>query len=114
MNHEHKDNDNKKENEKEEFPGYPQYPASEDVYSQEGLIVDEIDPDDITRLKAPNEDPDAPNEKNFLNDMTGEDLDIPGNEADESNLGGGIEDEENNYYSLGGDDNNALEENIGD
>jgi len=108
------DKKNKSEDkEKEEFPGYPLYPASEDVFNQ-GLIVEYIDPDDITKVKAPNEDPDDPNEKNFLHDMTGEDLEIPGNEADESNIGGGIEDEENNYYSLGGDDHNDLEESKGD
>ncbi len=95
-------NDNKKKSEdkeKQEFPGYPLYPASEDVFNR-GLIVEDIDPDDITKLKAPNEDPDAPNEKNYFNDITGGDLDIPGDETDELSSGGGIEDEENSFSPM--------------
>lgn len=77
------------------------YPASEDVYSQDE-IDSSVDPDDPTRRKARNEAPDAPNEKDFQDDMTGEDLDIPGNGEDEHSRANGDEDEENNYYSLGG------------
>ena len=40
----------------------------------------------------------------------GEDLDIPGAELDDVNEEIGEEDEENNYYSLGGDDHDDLEE----
>ena len=36
-------------------------------------------------------------------DVSGSDLDIPGAEADDDNEEIGEEDEENNYYSLGGD-----------
>lgn len=36
-------------------------------------------------------------------DRTDEDLDIPGTELDDENENIGTEDEENNYYSLGGD-----------
>ena len=36
-------------------------------------------------------------------DHTGDDLDIPGAELDDENEKTGNEDEENNYYSLGGD-----------
>jgi hypothetical protein len=36
-------------------------------------------------------------------DVAGEDLDVPGSEADDQNEEIGEEDEENNYYSLGGD-----------
>lgn len=45
--------------------------------------------------------------------MTGEDLDVPGSEADEAKGNSGNEDEENNYYSLGGDDHKDLEEDKG-
>ena len=40
----------------------------------------------------------------------GEDLDIPGAELDDANEDIGEEDEENNYYSLGGDRHEDLEE----
>jgi hypothetical protein len=42
--------------------------------------------------------------------VTGEDLDIPGAELDNLNEEIGEEDEENNYYSLGGDRHENLEE----
>ena len=45
--------------------------------------------------------------------MTGEDLDVPGSKADEAKANSGSEDEENNYYSLGGDNHNDLEEDKG-
>jgi hypothetical protein len=40
-----------------------------------------------------------------------DDLDVPGSELDDNNEQIGEEDEENNYYSLGGDDKENLEEN---
>jgi len=43
-------------------------------------------------------------------DFTGNDLDIPGTELDDESESVGSEDEENNSYSLGGDDHNDLEE----
>ena len=46
--------------------------------------------------------------------MTGEDLDIPGAELDDNQEEIGSEDEENNYYSLGGDNHEDLSENKGD
>ena len=50
------------------------------------------------------------NEKDFEDDLSGGDLDIPGAELDDSNEEIGEEDEENNYYSLGGDNHDDLEE----
>jgi hypothetical protein len=44
----------------------------------------------------------------------GGDLDIPGAELDDVNEEIGEEDEENNYYSLGGDDHEDLETDLGD
>ena len=38
-------------------------------------------------------------------------LDVPGSELDDADEVIGEEDEENNYYSLGGDDHSDLEEN---
>lgn len=46
-----------------------------------------------------------------LLDQTGDELDIPGTELDDANESIGEEDEENNYYSLGGDNHENLEEN---
>jgi hypothetical protein len=42
--------------------------------------------------------------------VTGDDLDVPGSEDDDANEDIGEEDEENNYYSLGGDAHDDLEE----
>jgi hypothetical protein len=50
----------------------------------------------------------------FADDMTGEDLDIPGSSTDNANENIGEEDEENNYYSLGGDLHESQEENKGE
>ena len=43
-------------------------------------------------------------------DLDGPDLDVPGSELDDKDEAIGEEDEENNYYSLGGDEHNDLEE----
>jgi hypothetical protein len=45
-----------------------------------------------------------------LLDQAGDELDIPGSELDDANESIGEEDEENNYYSLGGDNHENLEE----
>ena len=42
--------------------------------------------------------------------MTGSNLNVPGSELDNELEITGSEDEQNNYYSLGGDDPNDLEE----
>jgi len=102
----------KKTNEEKQFPGYPLYPADEDIYTHnkkaDGLNIDEADD------SAPGMKPWERNEKDFNEDPTGEDLDIPGSELDDDMEEIGSEDEENNYYSLGGDDHNDLEEDGGD
>jgi hypothetical protein len=41
---------------------------------------------------------------------TGADLDVPGSELDNQQENVGSEDEENNYYSIGGDNHNNLDE----
>ena len=92
-------------------PDYLLYPPSEDIYCQSKNESD-IDPEDITRLKEAN-DEDAigiNNEKDFTEDVSGNDLDIPGSELDDEQENIGSEDEENNHYSLGGDNHNDLEE----
>ncbi len=95
-----------------EFPGYPRYPASEDIYSK-GKKEMSLNPSDLSKRKAPNEEKGTRNEKEFDEDMTGEDLDVPGSELDDQQESVGSEDEENNYYSIGGDNHNDLEEDNG-
>jgi len=53
------------------------------------------------------------NEKTSFNALSGSDLDVPGAEEDDQNEDIGEEDEENNPYSLGGDDNSTNEERSG-
>ncbi len=103
----------KKENEQvDQFPGYPQYPANEDIYNKFDKEFD-IDPEDISKKKNSIKIDNTAklNVKDFNEDQTGEDLDVPGSELDEEQENSGSEDEENNYYSLGGDDHNDLDEN---
>ncbi len=95
-----------------DYPGYPHYPPSEDIYNNEKEV--ELNPDDLTKKKKTEIPPESGNEKRFSEDMTGEDLDVPGSKADEAQPNEGSEDEENNYYSLGGDDHNDLEEDQGE
>jgi hypothetical protein len=94
--------------EKNNFSGYQTYPANEDIYSKCKEEKD-INPEDISQIKEIN-DNNGNNEKDFNDDVSGSDLDIPGNELDDGLKKDGFEDEENDYYSLGGDDHNDLEE----
>jgi hypothetical protein len=104
-------NERKDTSENEEFPGYPQYPPSEDIYRQ-GHKEADINPEDITKLK-PAEETGRLNEKGFDDDVSGSDLDIPGAELDDDLEDIGSEDEENNHYSIGGDNHNDLDEDNG-
>ena len=83
-----------------EFPGYPLYPVNEDIYSRYKEEED-IDPENLKTKSS--------NDSDF-EDISGDDLDVPGSELDDEEENIGSEDEENNYYSLGGDDHNDLEE----
>lgn len=88
------------------------YPPSEDIYNQ-GKKVMNLNPEDLSENKAPNEEKGSWNEKNFEDDRSGGDLDVPGSELDDQQENSGSEDEENNYYSLGGDNHNDLDEDKG-
>ena len=91
--------------------GYPPYPPGEDIYGK--CQKDrKIDPEDPTNTKEPlsNYKTGKYNEKDFDDDVTGDDLDVPGSEPVDGLEIIGREDEENNYYSLGGDDHNDLDE----
>src|SRR3989338_1908605 len=104
-------NEMKQKDTKKNFPGYPENPVSEDVYSN-WKEERALDPEDLTKRKSPNEVPGTLNEKDFQDDMSGADLDIPGSELDDQQESVGSEDEENNFYSIGGGGHNDLEEDL--
>ena len=97
---------------KNKLPDSLLYPPEEDIYRKFHKECD-IDPEDISKKKAPIEINKISelNQKEFEEDMSGADLDIPGLDFDDEYLSTGDEDEENSHYSIGGDDHNNLEEN---
>lgn len=99
--------------EDQNLEGYPHYPSSEDIYRQEEKLQD-VSSNDISKMKTTNPPADSWNELDFEEDVSGEDLDVPGSELDDMQESIGSEDEENNYYSLGGDNHDDLEEDTGD
>ena len=103
------------EKDKNAIPDSLLYPANEDIYSQFKKESD-IDPEDVSKNKVPVEinNTTEMNEKDFSDDVSGADLDVPGSELDDEQEKLGSEDEENNYYSIGGDNHNDLEESKGD
>lgn len=87
-----KKNFNKKDDkvpEDDQLPGYPLYPANEDIFNKE------------------KEETYDESEASSLDNG----LDVPGSELDDDDELIGEEDEENNYYSIGGDDHSDLDEN---
>jgi hypothetical protein len=141
------ENNKNDENEKD-FPGYPHYPASEDIMNVKGEVRIDADVEDIARsgnvlssdlpgrtavennviVENETDINTEPNDADVTADdlialdgpdvdtakvdmLEGEnDLDVPGSEEDDANEDIGEEDEENNYYSLGGDAHDDLEE----
>ncbi len=120
------------------LPGYLPYPGADDIYAR-AKEEQNIDPEDISKQKTPNEE--TPrlkreeldfddmisgrsahtrklaselNEKDFEGNMSGRDLDVPGSELDDSMEDNGNEDEENNSYSIGGDRHEDLDEDKGE
>ena len=100
--------------EPQNIKGYPLYPPGEDIYSKSQKVAD-IDPEDISRIKDLDESEEVGRRKetDIHHHPSGSDLDIPGSELDDEQEKIGNEDEENNYYSLGGDDHNDLDEDKG-
>jgi len=94
MDNKSKKNDVKNENEK--FP-LPIYPEKDDIYSRE-------------EEEHLNEDGSSLSSDETKKSKLGDDLDVPGSELDDADEVLGEEDEENNYYSLGGDNHEDLEE----
>lgn len=77
--------------------GDPEYSAKDDIYNHE-----EKESFNDDELPAEQDGPDPLS--------LDEGLDVPGAELDDPDEKIGEEDEENNYYSLGGDDHNDLDE----
>lgn len=96
---------------KDDAKGYPLYPKEDDIYSRAKEEKD-IDPDDLSKIKPTNDkweiDPDE--ELEIDGELLGDELDVPGAELDDDDEAIGNEDEENNYYSIGGDRHEDLEE----
>ena len=136
----------------QDFPGYPHYPAREDImdkrndYTKENIDVEnlpnsknitgvsqrfspgqqpgepagedelemregteaDVTDDDLAVLNSTDAEIGRP--QNVSNEDLESDLDIPGSELDDANEEVGEEDEENNYYSLGGDRHESQEE----
>ena len=92
--------------------GYPSYPVSEDIYSKFYEERD-LNPEEPTHDKESNEGDMSisENEKAFIDALSSRSLDIPGSELDDEQEDIGSEDEENNFYSLGGDGHSGLDEN---
>lgn len=85
------------DNEVKNIPPFS-YSANEDIYLKSQNEAD-VNPENISEDKVSNE---------VIEDN---DLDVPGSELDDQQEIIGSEDEENNYYSLGGDRHEDLEEN---
>jgi hypothetical protein len=81
-------------------PGYPPYPAEEDIYRRGEELPGDAPDDPGEGRDSPRPGPDDPNEKDDLDPRMGDDLDVPGSELDDPEESIGEEDEENNYYSL--------------
>lgn len=142
----------------EEFPGYPHYPAKEDIMhpsnrmekvspdleklTRSGAYVEkknidkpvsssldtaadlddeliivpgteaDVTKDDLLILGEHDiEDDEEAVDTKTLSGELDTDLDVPGEELDDPNEAIGEEDEENNYYSLGGDSKDSLDTN---
>ncbi len=95
--------------------GYPLYPVEDDIYNKFHEETD-IDPEELSGKIGPNESDDLPRESLDapLGGLSDGELDIPGSELDDNMENIGSEDEENNYYSLGGENHLDLEENQGE
>ena len=82
--------------EDEKFP-LPIYKKEDDIYNRE-------------QEESLDEEGNAGKRSRGQDEGPGEGLDVPGGELDDSAEAIGEEDEENNYYSLGGDAHDDLEE----
>ena len=90
-----------------------------DITPLERSLLDQADEDvpsdDDARLRQTalddtDEDGEPLNEASMGTDVTGTDIDTPGQELDDADEDTGEEDEENNEYSLGGDSKDDIED----
>jgi hypothetical protein len=91
--------------------GYPLYPKKDDIYSR-SKEEKQVDPDNLARMK--NKDSqfelDPEEELEIDGNIPEDELDVPGSDLDDDQEDIGNEDEENNYYSIGGDNHENLDE----
>ncbi len=100
-------------------PGYPNYSPKNDIYKK-GIKDDDIEIEELSKTKTPIKNikkKKIDESISLIGDsamsvpgIAAEDLDIPGSELDDNEEIVGTEDEENNYYSTGGDKHEDLEE----
>jgi hypothetical protein len=95
--------DEKKRNAMAPQPGS----GDDDLGLKPGTDAD-VNEDDLAALNATDDEIGSP--QNVSNEDINTDLDVPGSELDDANEEIGEEDEENNYYSLGGDQHQNLDE----
>ena len=100
---------------KVDLPGYPLYPDSEDIYNK-AEKAGTVNPNDTLTPLTENDKLEhiIERENEPKHDALGYPLDIPGSDLDDRQEDIGSEDEENNYYSIGGDNHDNLEENKGE
>ena len=94
---------------KDEIPDSLKYPAEEDMYSK-GIRTGNTIIEENTDFETGYHGADTIEELNFRKKHESGELDVPGSEEDDKAEEIGAEDEENNYYSLGGDNHENLEE----
>lgn len=98
-------------NKKAFLQGYPASPSGEDIYDK-FFEEKEINPENTSENKGSDRKHKTVTNKGkeYNKSVSTDDLDVPGSELDDMQEGIGSEDEENNYYSLGGDKKSDLEE----
>ena len=97
---------NETKNREKKLPGYMPYPEDEDIYSK--FKEEAMDPEEIVEGVSITGKIEPSNR--MINSVPGvSELDIPGSELDDDTEALGNEDEENNYYSLGGENHEDLE-----
>ncbi|CAL1521094.1 hypothetical protein [Chitinophaga sp. MM2321] len=108
---------NKHPEEDKDFPGYPEYPAGEDIMNTKNRDKEvDLDMDEVTRSFRHNSDLSPGKSKGPAKSDEQEETwkqDKTGAELDDEEEAIGEEDEENNIYSLGGDRHADLEEDNG-
>ena len=96
---------------KGEPEGYPLYPPKDDIYRRSREDKD-VDPEDGSPLDDDDEArTEASDDLEMEDEIEEGELDVPGSELDDDMEDIGDEDEENNYYSIGGDKHADLDEN---